>query len=155
MATPVYPSRVVICTPGPDGSEMGTSAIPIPVSAVSSADPGFASYRNTALSATKQTVVAAATTLWGVNLINPNTVPVYLKLYNALVGDVTVGTTAPAMTIAVPAGDGVTPGIFFARPGSVAIRAFSTGLTAAVVTGLADSSTAAPATAIHCALLTK
>ncbi len=51
-------------------------------------DPGYSKYRNTALAATKQSVKAATATLWGFNLINVNTVPVYVKFYNALAADV-------------------------------------------------------------------
>lgn len=37
MATPVYPSRVVLCTPSPDGTEMGSASSPI-----QTITPGFA-----------------------------------------------------------------------------------------------------------------
>lgn len=132
------------------------STNPLPVTpGISSADPGFTNYRNTALSATKQAVVAAACALWGVNLINVNTSPVYLKCYDALAADVTVGTTTPVLTLVVPAGDGTTPGALLITPDVLPVRAFATGLTIACVTGLADNSTAAPTTAIHCGLLTK
>jgi hypothetical protein len=59
----------------------------------------------------------------------------YLKLYNATPANVTVGTTAPDMTIEL---DG-TQGIVWSTP-----LLFSTALTVAATTGLADNDTGAP-----------
>lgn len=118
-------------------------------------DPGLTAYRNTALAATKQAAATAACALFGVTLINPNTVTVYLKLYDAAVGDVTVGTTTPAVVYAVPAGNGTTPGQFLLTPEAVAAEYFSTAITVAAVLELADSGTTAPSTAIYARILTK
>lgn len=112
----------------------------------------FISYRNTALSATKQEIKAGAATILGWNFININTVTVYVKLYDALAANVTIGTTTPIFTFAVPASDGTNPGIFFQEVVNFPQHLTTTGLTVACVTGLADSSTAAPATAIHASL---
>lgn len=61
----------------------------------------------------------------------------YLKLYNAAVGDVTVGTTTPVVTIPLakesPFFMSVTNGVFF-----------DTGITVACTTGAADNNTGAP-----------
>jgi hypothetical protein len=59
----------------------------------------------------------------------------YLKLYNATVATVVVGTTVPVMTFEL---DG-TQGIVFSTP-----LLFSTALTVAATTGLADNDTGAP-----------
>ena len=112
----------------------------------------FIRYRNTALSSTPQQVKASGATLLGWNFINSNTVTVYVKLYDALLANVTVGTTTPVKTIAIPPGDGTNPGIFYMAIQGYPQELITTGLTIACVTGLADSSTAAPATAIHASL---
>lgn len=109
-------------------------------------------YRNTALSNTKQEVSASGVTLLGWNLINLNTVTVYVKLYDAAAASVTIGTTTPVYTLAVPPGDGTNPGIFFQELSNHLQELTANGLTIACVTGLADNSTAAPATAIHASL---
>jgi hypothetical protein len=106
-------------------------------------------YRNTALSATKQEIKAAAGDIYGWNLINPNTVDVYVKFYDSAVGGVTVGTTAPAFTLMVPAASTAGSGLFFQDVLVMPQERFTTGITIACVTGIADNSTAAPATAIH------
>jgi hypothetical protein len=85
----------------------------------------------------------------GWNFINVNTVPVYVKFYNIAAASVTVGSSAVVLTIMVPAGDGVTPGMFFMEPGLIPVEVFSTAISIACVTGLADNSNAAPSTAIH------
>lgn len=106
-------------------------------------------YRNTALSSTKQAVKAGPGDIWGWNFINENTVDVYVKIYNALVGDVIVGTTTPLLTILVPAASSSSNGMFYQDMQSQPQARCDVGITIACVTGLADSSTAAPSTAIH------
>lgn len=105
-------------------------------------------YRNTALSSTDvQAQVASAAGLYirGFNIINPNSTDVYVKFYDALAADVTVGTTTPALTLFVPA-NGT---IFEAYDRNKIVEFFSTACTLACVTGIADNSTTAPSTAIH------
>lgn len=118
-------------------------------------DPGFGRYRNTALSSTDLAVKVGASNLFGFNLVNVNTVPVYVKFYNGTTASVVVGTTAPVAVIEVPAGDGTTPGCVVLAPGSISYLFVNIGLVVAAVTGLADNSTAAPALAIYCEALYK
>lgn len=106
-------------------------------------------YRNTAVTSTAVQIAAADAngyTLTGYNMINSaNTTDVYVKFYDALAANVTVGTTTPVMTRMIPAGGAI---IEEANSKSE-IYTFTTGITIAVVTGLADSSTTAPSSAIH------
>jgi hypothetical protein len=104
--------------------------------------------RTTALSSTAVAIKAAAGNLYGLNVINPNTVPVYLKLYNIAQGSVVVGTSTVLDTIMIPAGDGTTPGAVILTPDESSLYFFSTAISVAAVTGIADSSTAAPTTAL-------
>lgn len=118
-------------------------------------DPGFAKYRNTALTSTDVQVKAGQSNLFGFTFVNVNTSPVYVKVYDGLAANVTVGSTAPVAVIEVPAGDGTTSGVVILAPGTVSYRFVNSGLTIAAVTGLADNSSAAPATAIYAELLYK
>jgi hypothetical protein len=110
-------------------------------------EAGFLCYRNTALSATPQSIKSSAGSLMAWNAININTVPVYLKFYNT--ASPTVGTTTPLLTILVPPSDGVTPGLFFQESCLIPVEVFNTAISVACVTGLADNSTTAPTTPIH------
>ena len=111
--------------------------------------PTTTAYRNTALSSTPQQVKGSAGIVYGWNFINTNTAAVYVKFYDALSGSVTVGTTTPLTIKMVPAGNGTTPGIFYLPKSQVPHGGFATGITIAAVTGIADSSTAAPTTGIY------
>lgn len=105
-------------------------------------------YRNTALSSTDVQAVACGTAglnIRGFNIINPNTTDVYVKFYDALATNVTVGTTTPILTLFVPANGSV----FEPFENNKVVAFFNTAITLACVTGLADSSTTAPTTAIH------
>lgn len=119
------------------------------------ADPGFAKYRNTALTSTDVQVKAGQSNLFGFTFVNVNTSPVYVKVYDGLAANVTVGTTAPIAVIEVPAGDGTTSGTVILAPGTISFRFVNSGLTIAAVTGLADNSSSAPSTAIYAELLYK
>jgi hypothetical protein len=66
----------------------------------------------------------------------------FLKLYNATAASVTVGTTTPVLTLALPGNtsDDITGVI--ALPQGIK---FSTAICAAATTGIADNDTGAPA----------
>ncbi len=51
------------------------------------------------------------------HVINPNATDAFLQLFDAATGDVTVGTTTPALTFLIPAGNGVTRGAWELPPG--------------------------------------
>lgn len=119
-------------------------------------DPGYARFRNTALTSTAVAIKTSASNLYGYTLLNVNTSPVYVKLYNATVAGTTVGTTVPLAVIMVPAGNGTTPGAVYLAPDSISsAQFFSTALTVAAVTGIADNSTSAPSTAVYMEALYK
>lgn len=85
-----------------------------------------------------QQIKGTAGQLYGYFIYNNAASTRYVKLYNATAASVTVGSTTPAMTIAIPAGSAAN--VEF----SMGI-AFSTAITAACLTGVADSDTGAPA----------
>lgn len=69
------------------------------------------SYANGAVTSTKATLVTNTTTgpinMAYYNIGNPNSTLAYLQFFDALAANVTVGTTPPLMTVAVPAFGGV------------------------------------------------
>jgi hypothetical protein len=113
------------------------------------AESGFLMVRTQALTNTAQTIKSSGGSVMAWNFININSVAVYIKFYNALIADVTVGTTTPVLTVAVPAGSATNPGINMLSPGLIPFEVFSSAISFACVTGLADNSNTAPATAIH------
>lgn len=129
--------------------------VAVATAAAQQVDPGFGKYRNTALTSTDVQVKAGQSNLYGFTFVNVNTSPVYVKIYDGTAASVTVGTTAPTAVVEVPAGDGTTPGTVILSPGSISFRFVNSGLTVAAVTGLADNSTAAPATPIYAEILYK
>lgn len=134
-------NQAATLAPSSDGS-LATAVTSTPAT-------GYTRFRGTALAATAVAVKASAGAVYAVNLINVNTVPVYVKFYDLAAGSVVVGTTVPVLTIAIPAGDGSTPGIVL---GELVPKSFAVAISVAAVTGLADSSTAAPSTAVHASL---
>jgi hypothetical protein len=86
------------------------------------------------LNETKSEVKATAGKLYGYYLFNSSGGVRYFKFYDAPSAAVTVGTTAPVVTIAVPAG--AAANVEFAMG-----VAFVSGITAVCVTGVDDSST--------------
>ena len=110
-------------------------------------ESGLLSSRNTALTNTAIQIKATAGQTRGWNLINLNTVAVYVKLYDALAVNVVIGTTAVVRTLAIPAG-----GVFFLEAQPVSQDDFLTAISIACVNGLADSNTTAPTIPIHAAV---
>lgn len=108
---------------------------------------GYLTFRNTALSSTPQQIKASSGSIYGWNIINSNTVPIYVKFFDS--ASPTVGTTAVARTVMIPASDGVTNGLYEIETQLAPVVDFSTAISVACVTGLADNSTTAPSIAIH------
>lgn len=103
------------------------------------ASTAYASFRSTAVTNTAVSVKAEPTMLIGYNIINQDlNDAIYIKLYDRLVANVTVGTTTPEDTIHVPAGQSVV-----IRDGHKGVL-FSTALVIAAVKESADSGTTAP-----------
>lgn len=94
--------------------------------------------RDIDLDETETAIKATAGKLYGWYLYNDGAAEVYVKVYNATTATVVVGTTVPDLTIPVPAGSAAnveyTNGI-----------AFSTAITAAATTLVADNDATAPA----------
>lgn len=111
-----------------DGVHLGTSA---------SATDGASIYKTLDLDETEEEIKATAGNLYGFIVTNLAASTRYLKFYNATAANVTVGTTTPVMTVAIPTLAGVASELAFAVP-------FSTAMTVAATTGVADNDTGAP-----------
>lgn len=84
--------------------------------------------------ATDELVKAGYTLLHSFEVENPNTVQVYIQLFDsATVAGVTVGTTTPSQTYLVPAGDGTDNAVKVRDYADAPLR-FGSGLVYAVTT---------------------
>ena len=99
---------------------------------------GLSIFRSLDLDETEEEIKSTAGQVYGYYIYNKAATAIYVKFYNATAANVTVGTTTPVLTIGIPAGSGAnvewTNGI-----------AFSTAITIAATTGVADNDTTAPA----------
>ncbi len=101
------------------------------------------SYSNIDVDETEDQVSAVAVDVRWLHVINLDSTPVYLKLYNGTAADVVVGTTVPQHTFAVPSqGDANGAGFTLAVEG----LQFTAGLTVAATTGVAVADTTGPGT---------
>ena len=98
---------------------------------------GLSIFRSIDLDESEEEIKGTAGQLFGFFLYNLASSSVYIKFYNATAATVVVGTTTPVLTIPLDADQGAvvefTNGI-----------AFSTAITVAATTGVADSDTGAP-----------
>ena len=103
---------------------------------------GTTLYKNLDVDETEDQVKATAGQIYWIHAMNMKATPLYLKIYNATAANVTVGTTAPDLTFPVPS-QGSTNGAGFvlAIPNGIA---FSTAITIAATTGVADNDSGAP-----------
>lgn len=95
-------------------------------------------FRATTQGATKATINVGRSSLQGYCFVNPNAYAVYVKLYNALAANVTVGTTVPRKVIPIPAA-----GYLLQEPCGFPLCDFDTGFVIAVTKLPADSDTTA------------
>ena len=105
-------------------------------------------FRDTAVLATTVAVAECGVgglTVRGFNIINPNQNTVYVKFFDNFDADVTVGTTTPVLTIAVPSSGNV----YQPFESHKAIQFFSTAIVIAATTGVADSDTNAPQSGLY------
>lgn len=100
-------------------------------------------FRSLDLDETEEEVKATAGRLYKLRLTNFATSPRYVKLYNATADNVTVGTTTPIDTIVLPAAESSDCVVVTENFGGKGLT-FSTALSIACTTGLADSSDGAP-----------
>ena len=98
---------------------------------------GLSIFRSIDLDESEEAVKASAGQLFGFFLYNLATATRYIKFYNDTVANVTVGTTTPVLTIPLDADQGAT--VEFTNG-----IAFSTAITLAATTGVADNDTGAP-----------
>lgn len=84
-------------------------------------------------------------TVRGFNIINPNQNTIYVKFFDNFDFDITLGTTTPVLTIAVPSSGNV----YQAFESHKAIQYFSTAIIIAATTGVADSDTNAPQSGVY------
>lgn len=99
---------------------------------------GLSVFRSLDLDESEEEVKASAAKLYGWYLFNAAASTRYVKFYNATAASVTVGSTTPVMTVPVPAGAGANVEYTNGIP-------FTTALTVAATTGVADADTGAPA----------
>lgn len=116
----------------------GTFAVQnTPQSSSGSASAGTAFFASALTTAT--TVKASAGNLWGGSLYNPNATTCFLQVFNAASGSVTLGTTTPIFSFAVPNGPATSnlPGL------PVAWSNFGTAISVAATTTATGASTCA------------
>lgn len=103
---------------------------------------GCSIFRSLDLDETEEEVTTSAGQIYGWSITNFATAVRHIKFYNATAANTTVGTTTPLMTISVP-GNATddTQSVF--SLGGMGIP-FSTALSVAATTGLADNDTGAP-----------
>jgi hypothetical protein len=99
---------------------------------------GLDIFRSLDLDETEEEIKASAGQIGWYYLFNAASSTRFFKFYNATAASVTVGSTTPVLTIAVPAGSG-------ANAPTEHMLAFGTAITAACTTGVADADTGAPA----------
>ena len=103
---------------------------------------GTSTFRSIDLDETEEEVKATAGTIYSIAAFNRTAAPLYLKLYNLTAANTTVGTSTPTHTYVVPANaDSDGAGFILNVPQGIA---FSTAISAAVTTGVADADTGAP-----------
>lgn len=98
---------------------------------------GLTTFRSLDLDETEEEIKGSAGQVYGYYFFNAATSTRYLKFYNATAANVTVGSTTPLLTLPLPAGAAAN----VAFPQGIA---FSTAITAAATTGVADADTGAP-----------
>ncbi len=103
---------------------------------------GLSFFKSIDLDESEEAVKATAGQVYGIIAINLASSVRYLKIYNATVATVVVGTTVPDITIPLPTqGDTNGAGAVISWPMGVA---FSTAITVAATTGVGDADAGAP-----------
>lgn len=105
--------------------------LPVQLIATTSGGHSFASYTNQGN--TKQAVKASAGKLTGWYIYNPNASAVYVQVFDAASGSVTLGSTSPSLVLAIPAGGAANippcDGLTFATAITIAVTTTETGST--------------------------
>lgn len=82
----------------------GTNSIGKVIPEASASGVGLSTYKNDALVATAVAVKAGAGRVYGYHIYNSNTVDIFMHFYDIAQGSVTVGSSARARTLCIPAG---------------------------------------------------
>lgn len=80
----------------------GTNSLGKTVAEASASGTGTSTFRDAALSNADVAVKASAGRVYGYNLFNPGSALAYVHFYDAATADVTVGTTTPKLSLALP-----------------------------------------------------
>lgn len=104
---------------------------------------GMLLFRSLDLDETEEEVKATAGCLFALELVNRTTSVRYVKLYNATAANVTVGTTTPIATFALPAALTSDVLVVMKNFGGLGLT-FDTALSIACTTAFADNDTGAP-----------
>lgn len=104
---------------------------------------GTTLYKNIDVDESEDQIKGSAGQLYWFIAINISTSVLYLKFYDALASNVTVGSTVPDLTIPVPTQGGTTDaaGMTISIPNGIE---FGTAITVACTTGVADNDSGAP-----------
>lgn len=97
------------------------------------ASSGGATFFSGSIGATKTVIKSVASQLYGYDLYNPNTSVAYVQFFNVATGSVTLGTTVPDVSIAIPPGAGrnvwLDGGVAFGTAMTIAVTTTRTGST--------------------------
>ena len=141
--------RVAQATDGPGVTTLGQSTASGSLPVVFASDQpapssgGYSIFLSLDLDETEEEIKASAGVLYKLRITNFATTTRYVKLYNATAANVTVGTTTPIDTIAIPPGSSTNPTVLTESYGAHGLS-FGTALTAAATTALADADAGAP-----------
>jgi hypothetical protein len=130
VAVPVTDNSGSLTVDAPVGTPLFTTPTP-------STTGGWSAYNattgdgSTGLTSTAQSIKTSQGTLGGWYIFNPNSITTWVIIYNVTQASVTVGTTNPAMVLAIPAGSAanleMTNGIQFGTAISVAATSTAAG----------------------------
>lgn len=104
---------------------------------------GLSIFRSLDLDESEEEVKTTPGQVYAVWFTNTSTVTHWLKFYDGIASGVAVGTTSPVITIGLPGNSSDDISGSFSGIGSMG-AAFSSGITVAVTTGVADNDTGAP-----------
>ena len=103
---------------------------------------GLTIFRSIDIDETEEEIKATAGQLFSISAFNTTASPLFLKFYNLTNANTTVGTSVPVLTFVVPA-NAVLDGSGFIWNNDIGF-AFSTAITVACTTAVADADTGAP-----------
>lgn len=98
-------------------------------------------FRSLDIDESEEEIKATAGQVYWIHAMNMVATARYLKFYNATAASVTVGTTTPVLTFPIPANSTTGAGFVFNIPQGIP---FSTAISVACTTGVADNDTGAP-----------